>query len=341
MGFARMGFKIFVSGAAGLFITAFNAALSGAIVATAGFAAQAQAQAYPNKAVRLVIPFAPGGGAELQARIVAQKLTELWGKPVVLDNKPGAGTTIAAAHVAKADPDGYTIYAVYPSHVISASLYRDLPYDALSSFIPISLTQSAAYVLIVPASSRYRTAKDLVDAARAAPGKLNYGSSGIGAGPHMAGELFSGAANISAVHIPYKGTGQMLTAFLGGQLDFGMGDPASRPVIASGKARALAVSTPVRWSPLPDVPTMAEAGFNGAEITNWSVILAPAGTPRPVVEAVNAALRRVLQDADLQKRFAENGYDVIGSTPEEAARFMAGEHSKYAKLVKQLGLKPE
>ena len=316
--------------------------LRGFLAAVLAFGAMGVgAQGFPARPVRLVIPFAPGGGAELQSRIVAQKLTELWGRPVVIDNKPGAGTTIGAAFVAKAEPDGYTIYSAYPSHVISAHVYRDLPYDSLASFTALSLTQTAAYVLIVPPSSPYRSARDLVQAAKAAPGKLNYGSSGIGAGPHMAGELFSGAADVQVVHVPYKGTAQMLTAFMGGQLDFGMGDPSSRPVIAAGKARALAVSTPTRWSLLPDVPTMAEAGFSNADITNWSVILAPAGLPRAIAETINTSLARILQDPDLKKRFADNGYDVVGSSPEEAARFLASEHAKYGRLVKRLGLKPE
>jgi tripartite-type tricarboxylate transporter receptor subunit TctC len=312
-----------------------------AAIAFVLFAGQALAQSYPNRVVHLVIPYAPGGGAELQARIVAHKLSEYWGRTVVLENKPGAGTTIGAAYASRAEPDGYTLYSAYASHVISASLYKNLPYDALKSFTPISHTQSAPFILVVPTSSKVRSVKDLVALAKASPGKLNYGSSGVGAGPHMATELFTDASDIKVLHVPYKGTGQVITAFLGGQMDFTIADPAIRPVVENGKARALAVTTSRRWSLMPDVPTMAEVGYPDVEITNWAVIMAPAGTPRPIVDQVNAALKKILQDKDLQKRFADNGYDIVGSSPEEAVAFLSREYQKYAKLVKKLGLRVE
>ena len=311
------------------------------IIATLSMTGSAAAQTFPNKPVHLVLPFAPGGGADTQARIIVQKLSEFWGQPVVIDNKPGAGTTIAAGFVAKSAPDGYTLYSGYPSHVISANLYKNLPYDALKSFTPIVLTTDAPFTLVVLPSSRARTVRELVELAKTSPKKLNYGSSGIGAGPHVSGELFKSSAQIDAIHIPYKGTGDVIPAILGGQFDYTFADPAVRPSLAAGKLRALAVTSARRWTLLPDVPTMAEAGVPGVEVTSWTVIFAPAGSPGAIVNQINAAYLKALSLPDVREKFANNGYDIIGGTPDEAARHLATEFAKYAKVVKDLGLKVE
>jgi tripartite-type tricarboxylate transporter receptor subunit TctC len=299
------------------------------------------AQNFPARAVQLVLPFAPGGGADTQARIVVQELARIWGQPVVIENRPGAGTTIAAASVAKAPPDGHTLYSAYTSHVISGNLYRNLPYDPLKSFSAITVTTDAPFTLVVQPGFKARTVKELVQLAKANPGQLNYGSSGIGASPHIAGELFKTATDVQATHIPYKGTGDVIPALLGGQFDYTFADPAVRPTVMSGKLRALAVSSSRRWSLMPDIPTMAEAGVPGVEVTSWTIFLAPARTPPAVVRQVNEALLRVLKNSEVQAKFAANGYDIIGNTPEQAGEHLASEFVKYGRVVKQLGLKVE
>lgn len=302
------------------------------LVAALGTGA-AMAEEFPTKLVRIVIPYPPGGSAEQQARILAQVLSETWKQPVIVENKPGAGTTIGAAYVAKEAADGYTVYFASTSHAISASLYRNLTYDAVKSFAPISLVAVSPLILSVHPSVKANTMQELIALAKANPGKLNYGSSGSGASPHLAAELFRSRAHIQAVHVPFKGTSPALTALLGDQIDYLFADVAAIPLYKANKLRALAVSTAKRSSLLPDVPTVAEQGIPGYEVANWSSLLAPAGTPPEVVERFNTAVVAALKRPDVRERYRAQGYETIGSTPEELGKYLASEVKKYGEIV--------
>jgi tripartite-type tricarboxylate transporter receptor subunit TctC len=303
------------------------------------FAAGAYAQTFPTRTVRLVVPFAPGGGADTQARILTQKLSEVWGQPVIIENRGGAGSTIASALVAKAAPDGYTLYNGYSAHVISGSLYRSLPYDPIKDFTPISLTVNAPFTLIVRPDAGIASVRQLIDAARAKPGSFNWASTGIGASPHVAGELFVRIAAIKATHIPYKGSSDVIPALLGGQIHYTFADSSARPLVEQGKFHALAVTGARRWPLLPNVPTMAEAGVPGVEITTWTILMAPAGIPEDLLAHIGGTVRKILRTPEVSERYAANGYEVIASSAREAADHLASEHAKYARIVKELGLK--
>jgi len=300
------------------------------------------AQPFPSRPVRLVVPFPPGGSAEAQARVLAQKLQEIWEQPVVIESKPGAGTTLGAGFVAKAPPDGYTLMMAYMlSHASAVHLYRNLPFDAVGGFAPVSLVVTQPLVIAVHAASPLRTLDDLVQAARAKPGGLTYASSGTGAAPHLATELFRAQAAIDLVHVPFKGSSPALVALLGNQVDFGMQDAAVLTAVQAGKLRALAVTTAGRWSRLPEVPTIAERGFTGYEVTSSGMVLAPAGTPREIVAAVHTAVARAIAAPDVRERYAAMGYDSVSSTPEALAAMMATEVDKYGKIIRALGLRAE
>ena len=313
-------------------------AIIGVFVAALG-AGPAAAQAFPDKLVRLVIPFPPGGSSEVQARILAQALSEDWKQPVVIEYKPGAGTTVGAAYIAKSPPDGYTLYQVATSHTISASLYRNLPYDAVTSFAPISLLSVSPLILSVHPRVKAATMKELVDLARAKPGTLNYATSGSGTSPHLAAELFRMGAEVDIVHVPFKGNGPALTALLGGQVDFQFTDVASISHLQSGKLRALAVTTTRRSSQLPDVPTVAESGIPGYETSNWFALLAPAGTPREVVSRIHASVVAALKQPAVRERYLAQGIEPIGSSPEELGAFLRNEVAKYARVIASAGIK--
>ena len=298
------------------------------------------AQGFPNKLVRLVIPYPPGGSAEAQARILAQALSEEWRQQVIIENKPGAGTTVGAAYVAKAAPDGYTIYFASTSHTIVQSLYRNLPYDAVKSFAPISLVAVSPLVLTVHPAVKAATVKELIELAKASPGTLNYASSGSGGSPHLATEIFRAAAGIDVVHVPFKGTGPALAALLGAQVDFLFADVAVIPLLKSGKLRALGVSLKQRSALLPEVPTIAEAaGLPGYETANWGAIIAPAGTPREIVDAINAAIRNAIRQPVVRERYSAQGFETTGSTPAELEAHMISEVRKYAKAIADSGVK--
>ncbi|MFN0303181.1 MAG: Bug family tripartite tricarboxylate transporter substrate binding protein [Burkholderiales bacterium] len=300
----------------------------------------AVAQSYPNRAVRLVVPFPPGGAAEAQARVLAHKLSEFWGQPVVIDNKPGAGTTIGAAFVAKSPPDGYTLMMAYMiSHLATPHMYKSLPYDPLKDFAPISLVGTQPLIVAVPAASRLLTLGDLINTAKARPDAHAYASTGTGAAPHLAAELFFSRASIKATHVPYKGSSPALVALLGGQVDFSFLDGSALTSIQAGKIRALAVTTAKRWSQLPDTPTIAESGFAGFDVTSSGMLIAPAGTPRDIILAIGGAVVKAIASADVRERFAAQGHDPASCTPEELAKIMAEESAKYGRLVHALGIK--
>jgi len=311
----------------------------GAVVTGVAIAGGAVAQEFPSKIVRLVIPYPPGGSAEAQARIVAQGLQTEWKQNVVIDNKPGAGTTLGAAFVAKAPPDGYTVYLASTSHTITQSLYKDLPYHAVKSFAAISMIATSPFVLTVHPSVPARTVSELVALGKSKPGALTYASSGNGAGPHLSGEMFRAAMGIDVVHVPFKGTGPALIALLGDQVNYFFADVAVLPMLKAGKLRALAVTSPKRFTLLPDAPTMMEAGVPGYTTTNWSALVAPAGTPPDIIARLNTAVRAALRSPEVIERYGAQGYEATGSTPQELEQHMTAEVERYAKAIAAAGVK--
>jgi tripartite-type tricarboxylate transporter receptor subunit TctC len=304
--------------------------------------AQAQTAAdFPSRPVRFVVGFPPGGSSDVSARLVAERMSEEWKQPVIVDNKPGAGGTIAAAFVAAAPADGYTLLHVGPgTHAITSVLYKDLSYDALKSFAGVGQIAVAPFVVVVNASSSIRSMKELLDLARSKPGQLSYGSSGSGAGPNVVTEMIALATGTRFLHVPFKGAAPATAAALGGQVDFAMADSASAiPHVQSGKLRALAVTT-AQPSPLyRGVPTVSEAAAPGFAYPSSVGFLAPAGTPREAILRINAALGRALANDTVRSRLNGLGFDPAPMTPDEFDAFMAGEVRKYTKIVRDLGLK--
>ncbi len=311
----------------------------GAVALGVGLAGTVTAQEYPAKIVRLVIPYPPGGSAEAQARIVAQGLQAEWKQSVVIENKPGAGTTLGAAFVAKAPADGYTLYLASTSHTVTQSLYKDLPYHAVKSFASISMIATSPFVLTVHPSVTARSVAELVALAKSKPGALTYASSGNGAGPHLSGEMFRAAMGIDVVHVPFKGTGPALTALLGDQVHYFFADVAVLPMLKAGKLRALAVTSPTRFTLLPDAPTMIEAGVPNYTTTNWSALVAPAGTPPEIIARINGALRAALRSPEVVQRYNAQGYEPTASSPQELEAHMTAEVEKYARAVASAGVK--
>ena len=297
-------------------------------------------QAFPTKPVRVIIPYAPGGGAELQARLVTGKLSEIWGQPVIIENKPGGGTTIAGTFVARSAPDGYTISSAYSSLFTAAMLMKDPPFDLEKSFTPVVWLTEVPAILAVPASSPARTVAELVELAKKAPKQLNYGSTGVGGSQHMNAEMVMRAGGAQAVHVPYKGTAQAGTALMAGEIDFAFVDQSIRQLMKGGKVRALAVTSTKRWQALPDVPTMQES-VGVAGVSTRNMYLVPSATPMPLVNQINAAIVKALRSPDLEAKFIDAGYNIVASTQEEAARFYQSEYQVYSKLVKDLGLKAQ
>ena len=297
-------------------------------------------QAFPTKPVRVIIPYAPGGGAELQARLVTSKLSEIWGQPVIIENKPGGGTTIAGTYVANSAPDGYTISSAYSSLFTAALLMKDPPFDLEKSFTPVVWLTEVPAILAVPGSSPARTVAELVELAKKAPKQLNYGSTGVGGTQHMNAEMVMRAGGAQAVHVPYKGTAQAGTALMAGEIDFAFVDQSIRQLMRGGKVRALAVTSIKRWQALPDVPTMQES-VGVAGVSTRNMYLVPAATPMPLVNQINAAIVKALRSPDLEAKFIEAGYNIVASTQAEAARFYQAEYQVYSKLVKDLDLKPQ
>lgn len=291
--------------------------------------------AYPNKPIRVIVGFPPSGSADIFARLVGQKLTEAWGQQVVVDNRPGAGSTIGSEIVANATPDGYTLMVVSASYATSAGLYRKLKYDPVRSFAPITLISSTPNLLLVQPSFPGKTAKDLIAMAKASPGKFTLGSSGTGSITHLTGELFASMARLNFVNVPYKGGSPSLTALMGGQINLlFLSLPASLGQIKAGRVRVLAVSSAKRSAVLPDVPTIAESGVPGYEATNWYGMLAPAGTPRNIVSRLNKKVVEILSAPDVARGIAGQGAEAEGSTPEAFATYLKAEIAKWSKVIR-------
>ena len=299
----------------------------------------ALAQSYPAKPIRLIVPFAAGGTGDVLGRLIAPKLGESLGQPVVIDFRPGAGTTLATDLTAKSAPDGYTILlSASTTMCINASLYSKLPYDTLKDLAPVTLLASIPNMLVANPGLAANTVQELIALAKSQPGKLNYASPGSGTTPHLAGELFRTMAGIDMVHIPYKGAGPAITDVLGGHIPMLFDNiPSVKPQVVSGKMKALAVTSARRSSAMPDVPTFAESGLPGFEANSWWAILAPAGTPREIIARLNSELVKILQSSYIKERFASVGAEPAGSTPEEAAAHIKVEVAKWAAIVKASG----
>lgn len=299
-------------------------------------ASLAAAQAWPAKPLTLVVPFPPGGSSDALARAITTPLSQSLGQPVVVESKPGAGATVGADYVAKARPDGYTLLLGAVHHTIATSVYKKLPYDFEKSFAPITTIAMVPNVLVVNAKSPATDVKGLVAQAKASPGKLSYGSNGNGTVQHLIGTQFSSIAGVELLHVPYKGSAPLTTDLLGGQVDMSFDTLTPLvPHIKGGKLRALAVTTARRSSSLPDVPTLAEAGIKDFDQGTWFGILAPAATPREVVEKLNAEIVKIIHSPDFRKRMEEIGAEPIGDTPEQMAAQIKDDTTRYAKLVRE------
>ncbi len=302
-------------------------------------AGAALSQAYPAKTVRVIVPFPPGGSADAASRSMAEKLAAMWGQPVVLEHKPGAGTTIAAAYVAASPPDGYTIlFCGAISHAASANLYRNLGYDPVKSFAALGTISLSPFILVVNPRTKAGSVRELIDLAKARPGELNYGSSGNGASPHLAAEMFARAAGVRMVHVPFKGMQPVLVAIVSGEVDLTFADIAVMPLVRSGRLTALAVTT-AKPSPLvPGVPTLAESGVPGVDIPSIAGFIAPANTPRATVAFVNVSMGKALASGDLRERLVGLGFEPYESSPEEFGAFLAAEVRRYAQVIRDAGI---
>jgi len=307
-------------------------------------AAAQDASGYPARTIRIVVPFPPGGVTDRLARTVAQKMQEQWGQPVVADNRPGASGMIAAEFVAKSPPDGYTLMMGHiGTHAINVSLFSRLPYDPVKDFAPVSLLVSVPNILLVHPSVPANSVGELVALARAKPGTLNFASPGSGTSGHMSAELFKSLAGVEIVHIPYKGPGPALQDLLAGQVNMLFDTVASSmPQVRAGKLKGLAVTTTTRSAIAPEVPTMVEAGIAGYEIAPWFAAYAPAGTPAPVIDKLNAEMRRILALPDVRTAFVDQqGMSLVGSSPAELGAHTQREIAKWAKVVQATGAKAD
>jgi tripartite-type tricarboxylate transporter receptor subunit TctC len=315
------------------------------LLALAGFAACANAQLdYPNKPIRLVVPYVAGGAADITARVIGQKLSESLGQPVIVDNKPGANGMLGTDAVAKAAPDGYTLLLTASGPiVVNPVLYARVPYDPVNDLVPISQITSYQYALAVAASSSIQGIPDLIASARARPKSISYGSTGIGGGGHLAGVLFAQITGTDMIHVPYKGAAPALADLLGGQISFNF-EPVvtAAPQVKAGKLRAFAVSGPKRAPTLPRLPTMMESGFKGFNITQFQGMFAPAKTDPAIVARLHQEIVKAARSADAVRRLVdEGGNEIVAGSPAEFARQINSDLAMYGKLIKDAGVKPE
>jgi tripartite-type tricarboxylate transporter receptor subunit TctC len=303
-------------------------------------AAAAHAQSFPTKPVRIVVGFTPGGGVDINARLLASKLSEYFGQQVLVDNRPGAGTNIANDHVAKAAPDGYTLLMNTAAVAINMSLYKKVPFDTLRDFAPVSMFSTSPNILVIHPSVPAKTARELIALAKARPGALNFSSAGSGTTQHLSGELFKLRTGTSMVHVPYKGSAPSLTALIGGEVEMTFANiPAIFQHVKGGRLRPIASTGTKRAAELPEVPTMKEAGVNGVEVEVWYGVLAPAATPREVIATLSGAIMKAARAPDIRQRLLDQGAEPLGNTPAEFSKLLREEVVRWAEVVKVSGAK--
>ena len=314
-----------------------NALIPALLTATGAYAQ------YPNKPIRLIVTAAAGSGPDITARIIGQKLTAVLGQAVVIEDRPGAGGSIAAELAAKAPPDGYTlVMASAGSHAVSPALYRNLAWDPIRDFVPITIVSLAPNILIVHPSLPVKSTRDLIALARSRPGELSYGSGGSGSTAHLSGELFRSMANIRVVHIPFKGAPAAALGVIGGQVEMGLLNlPPTLPQVRTGRLKGLAVTTLKRSSAIPEMPTIAESGLPGYEASTWYGLMAPAATPSDITARLYAVISADLRTADTRARIAADGGEVVSSTPEEFAAVLKRDLAKWSKVVKDSGARAD
>ncbi len=309
-----------------------------AALALLAFSLPASADNYPSKPVKIIVPFGPGGFTDVVARILQKELAPALGQPIIIENRPGAGSTIGTDTVAKSPADGYTLVMISTTHVISPHLYKHMPYDPIKDFEPVMKLVEGPYVMVVHPSVPANNIAEFIALARQKPGEIFFASSGNGSSQHLVGALFMQMAGIKLTHVPYKGSNAAMQDLLGGQVKVSfVGMPNALANLASGKLRALAVTTKKRSPDLPNVPTMDEAGVKGYEATIWLGMLAPKGTPREIVDKLNADIRKVLADPEAQKLMDKAGVEVAPSTPEEFGALMQAELERWGKVVRETG----
>jgi tripartite-type tricarboxylate transporter receptor subunit TctC len=301
----------------------------------------AHAQQYPVRTVRMIVPYTPGGGTDVMARVIAAELTKMLQQSVVVENKPGAGGVLGTDSVAKARPDGYTVGLISSGHAINPALYASMPFDSIHDIAPVIQVASGPNVIVVNADVKAGSLSGLIELARAEPGRLTYGSAGVGNPTHLAGELLQRAAEIKLVHVPYKGSGQAEIALAGGEITMMIDSiPAALPFITSGKTRALAVTGDERFPLLPNVPTIAEAGLRGFDMSTWWGVVAPAGTPDDVIRRLNTSIADILRRPDIRKQFLQFGAQPITGSPSQFGEYIRSETERYSRLIKALGIQP-
>jgi tripartite-type tricarboxylate transporter receptor subunit TctC len=306
------------------------------MLGTSAFAAD-----FPTKPIRLIVPYPPGGGNDTISRLLAPKVNESWGQQLIVDNRPGAGTTIGTALAARAAPDGYTIVmSSVASHAMAPRLYSNPGYDPLKDFEAVTLLATTPMMLTVSASLPYKTLQDVIAAVKASPGKMSYASGGNGTPPHLSAAIFTEKTGLQMVHVPYKGSGPALVDVMAGQIMMIIDTAASvTPHVRSGKMRGIAITGKRRWPDLPEVPTFAEGGLTDFDASSWYSIHAPAGTPKPIVARLSAELARIVKLPDISERFRMMSAEPVGSTPGELDAFVRSEVDKWGKVIKSLNLK--
>ena len=317
------------------------AILAAALAITSGAGAQS-AQNYPNKPIHIVVTFTSGGAPDILARLIGERLTASWGQPVIVDNKPGAGGNIGADFVAKSPPDGYNIVVgTVGTHSINGALYSKMPYDMVKDFAPITLLASTPNMLVVHNDVPARNLQEFIALGKK-EGKMTFASSGSGTSIHVSGELFKTLTGIDMTHVPYKGRASALPDLLGGRVTMMFDNmPSSLPLVREGKLRALGITSVKRAAAAPDIPTIAESGLPGFEAVSWFALFAPAGTPKPIVDKLQAEVSKILKSPEVSKRLTDIGLEPIGSTPEELAAYQRTEIAKWAKVVKDSGAKAD
>ncbi len=299
-------------------------------------------QKYPVRPIRLVLPFPPGGSTDIVARIVGQKITESWGQQVLVDNRPGGGGNVAAEAVARAAPDGYTLFQVNVANAIGASLYPKLNYSLTGDFAPVTQLAATPYVLLAHPSVPAKSTRELVALAKARPGQLNYASAGAGSATHLSGELLKSMAGVNIIHVPYRGTGPAVTALLSGEIElYFAAVPAAVPMVKTGRLRPLGVTSARRAALMPQVPTIAEGGLKGYETGTWHGVLVPAATPRDIALQLSTEIVRILNMPEVREKLVAQGLDPVGDTPEQFGAYIRTEIAKWAKVVAASGARPE